>query len=251
MAMRNVIRDLVLVVVLLGVANMAPHANTTPSATQTLSQLSSGMTGIYRLAYLKGSGRRKETLALVHQGRIVEVHTRTAVARAYSRRQVQVRPADTKELSGETFNQLIVLAGGVNKNVAVATSSVQQSFLQTAGLGNVNGNGAPPLVVPPQDGQCPPAYEPHMTFQDGHKQLDCRLTSEAPPSLSDRVAVWWEDLDLVSSARAFLLWKWTMEAATSVQRWGFTYTDNWGNTGLTSWEFNGFGFQIAYLDTPG
>ena len=107
------------------------------------------------------------------------------------------------------------------------------------------------MVVPPTNGQCPFAYEMKITFKDGRKQLECRLKAELSPELLERMLAWWSGTDFIATAYAYMEWRWTMLAATSINHWGFMHTDNWQGSGVSGWEFNGFGFEILYLDTPG
>lgn len=241
----------ILVLVLLVVFSAVPRAATAPSATQALKSLPANATGIYRLAYLNSSGSQKETLALVKDGRIVELHSRTTQQQSYLKREVRSKPAQAVNLGSSTFNQLISLAGGINKNVNSSSAATKQNFLNTAGLAGASGGGSTPLVVPPEKGQCPFAYELKITFKDGRKHVECRLKAELSPKLIERMLAWWSGTDFIPTAYAYMEWKWTMLAATSINHWGFMHTDNWGGTGVSGWEFNGFGFEILYLDTPG
>lgn len=248
--MPKVMSTMIFLVALVAVAAV-PRAATAPSATQALKDLAADMTGVYRLAYLNSSGAQKETLALVHQGRVVEVHTRTAQQHAYLQRRVKSRPAKSVALASATFNQLITIAGGVNKNVNALPTATQQSFLKTAGLAGGSSGGSTPLVVPPQNGQCPSAYELHITFKDGRKQVECRLKADLPRGLLERMLAWWDGIYRVAEAHAYYEWQFKVKYALEFWNWGFRHDDNWGGTGVSGWEFNGFGFQVLYLDTPG
>src|SRR5436190_11907930 len=104
--MRKPIRPLIILLVLV-VFSTVPRAATAPSAAPALDQLAANMTGIYRLAYLNSSGAQKETLALVYQGRVVELHSRTVQQHTYLNRQVHARPGSTVTLGTGIFNQLI------------------------------------------------------------------------------------------------------------------------------------------------
>lgn len=229
---------------------MAPRAATGPTATQEMRQLTADMTGIYRLASLNSSGSHKEVLALVHQGRVLEVHARTVQRRQYLKRQVQARSAGV-DLSPAAFDQLIGIAGGLNRSVALAPSSTRQAFLAAAGLAGTASSGPKPLVVPPQGGQCPAAYEPHANFDGGRKNIECRLKAEAPRSLGDRALAWWSQLSLIGAAQAYSDFRWTIMALVDVQHWGVEWTDNFQGTGVSAWAFSGFGFQASYFDIPG
>ena len=101
--MSRAIRWMILLVGLVGFS-VVPRAATAPTAAQALQNLSANMTGIYRLAYLNSGGSQKETLALINQGRVVEVHTRTVQQRSYLNRKIQTRPANTVNL-GERYSQ--------------------------------------------------------------------------------------------------------------------------------------------------
>lgn len=229
----------------------APRAATVPSATQALTELAANMTGIYRLAYLNSGGAQKETLALVHQGRVVEVHTRRVQQQSYLQRKVQSRPAKSVNLASGTFNQLIAIAGGVNQNVSSSSPASQQNFLKTAGLaGSGSGGGKTPPVVPATNGQCPFAYELHISFKDGRKQVECRLKADLPLDLIEQMFAWSKNALSVSVAYAYYEWQWKVKYALEFWNWGFTHNDNWGGAGVSGWEFNGFGFQVLYLDTP-
>ena len=248
--MSKVIRWMILLVGLVGFSAM-PRAATAPTAAQALHNLSANMTGIYRLAYLNSGGRQKETLALVNQGRVVEVHTRTVQQHAYLNRKIQARPANTANLGSATFNQLISIAGGINHNVNNSTATVKQNFLKTAGQSS-GGGGSLPMSVDPVNGKCPIAYELKVGMgPSGHKSLRCYLKTDLPPSLMERMLTWWRAVDPVGSAYAYLEWRWKMSAAVDIMNWGFSHTDNWGGAGVSGWEFNGFGFQVLYLDMPG
>lgn len=248
--MSRAIRALIVLVVLV-VFFAVPRAATAPSPTQTLHNLSANMTGIYRLAFLNSANSQKETLALVNQGRVIEVHTRTVQQHVYLKRNVRARPAQTVNLSNSTFNQLITISGGVNQNVNNLSPAAKQNFLKTAGQSG-GSSGSMPLIVDPVNGKCPAAYDFRVGVDaNGHKSFKCYIKSDLPPSLIERMLTWWHAIDPISSAYAYMEWRWTMLAATSPLHWGFAYHDNYGGAGVSGWEFSGFGFEVLYLDMPG
>jgi hypothetical protein len=248
--MSRAIRWMILLVGLVGFSAV-PRAATAPTAAQALHNLSANMTGIYRLAYLNSGGSQKETLALVNLGLVVEVHTRTVQKHSYLNRKFQARPTNAVNLGGSTFNQLISIAGGINQNVNNSTAVVKQNFLKTAGQ-STGGSGSTPMTVNPVNGKCPAAYDFRVGVDaSGRKTFKCYLKTDLPPSLMERMMAWWRAVDPVSSAYAYLEWRWTMLSATSPFSWGFMHHDNYGETGVSGWEFVGFGFQVLYLDMPG
>lgn len=242
---------LLLIPIALPAFGVAPRAATTPRATAELRELTADMTGIYRLAYVRNSNVAKETLTLVHQGQIKEIHTRTVESRSYLRRKVLKRPGGSVDLNPGTFDQLIRLAGGINRSVSSAPEATRQSFVRTAGLGGGPGAATTPLVVPSQDGRCSASYEPHATFSGARKHLECRLKAERPLRVGERLMAFWQGIDWIAAAHAMWTFKWTMKGLTSPFEWGFEWSDNWGGTGIAAWAVAGFGFEVGYFDMPG
>lgn len=229
------------------------RANVAPIAKQSLSKLSVDMTGIYRLAYLKSAGIDKETLALVHNGQIVEVHTRTVGQLAYLKRKVYKRPTNHVDLKGDIFDKLIEISGGINKNVTKLPPAIQQDFLATAELATAeleNGTNKPLTVPSPESGRCPAEYELYISFKDGRKKIECRIKADLPNNLYKQMLTWWENFNLIAPAYAYIEWRWRVKQAVEFWNWGFRHDNNWGGTGVSGWEFNGFGFEVLYLDMP-
>lgn len=225
-----------------------PQAATNPSASPALHELTPSMTGIYRIATLDSRGSRKETLALVYNGRIREIHTRKMTNHAYLARNVLSKPVNAVSLSSGTFNNLIVIAGGVNRNVNNLTPAILQNFVRTANLdgsGSGGGSNWPPTVPRRFSDPCPFGYEINPANKG-----ECRLKAEMPRDLVDQMLAWLKDSLSVTSAHAYFLFEFRTKYLSSWETWGFTYEDAPGGATGPGWRFTGFGFNIVSFDGP-
>lgn len=223
-----------------------PKAAISASASQALHALTPSMTGIYLMAILDSSGSRKEVLALVYNGRVREIHTRKMTNHAYLGRNVQSRPAQAVSLSSGTFNQLIGIAGGVNRNVNNLTPAILQNFVMTANLdGSGGGSNWPPTVPRRFPDPCPFGYEINPANKG-----ECRLKAEMPRDLVDQMLAWLKDSLSVTSAHAYFLFEFRTKYLSSWETWGFTYEDAPGGPTGPGWRFTGFGFNIVSFDGP-
>lgn len=161
-------------------ATIAQAASIQPGSGASVSKTA---TGIYEIAVTNGSRATYRTLALVDQGRIIELHTRrgtTYLARKAGSPSVRV--------TSQKFNEMITIAGGINRDVNKLPAATRSSFMQKAGLGDsASGDGgSAPLQVPPTDGACPIGYEIHISFATGRKVITCRLAAGVMPEAGER-----------------------------------------------------------------
>lgn len=144
-------------------------------------------TGIYEIVVTTSQQAAYRTLALMHQGAIVEVHTRRD--NAYLSRDAK---SPAIKLSPARFTQLLSIAGGVNRDVNTMPAATRASFYAAA---NLQGSGAanpPPSQLPPANGACPTGYELRLVPDgSGRKALKCVLLThrqDAPSSTETRLA---------------------------------------------------------------
>lgn len=159
----------------LGTAAMAQAASIQPGSGASVSDQA---TGIYEIVVTTGSRATYRTLALLDRGQIIDLHTRrgtTYLARKAGSPAVRV--------TSQKFNEMITIAGGINKDVNKLPAATRDAFLQKAGLGGgaSGGGGSAPLQVPPTDGACPIGYELHISFDTGRKVMTCRLAAGLLP----------------------------------------------------------------------
>lgn len=95
-----------------------------------LSALTQGATGIYELGWLRLGSTDIVVEALLHNGAILQVHSRKGpywlAKRAGSR--------GGKEIAPTKFDELTQVAGGLNRNVGLAANDVQADFARTGDL---------------------------------------------------------------------------------------------------------------------
>jgi len=134
-------------------------------------------TGIYEIVVTSGSRGTYRTLALMDRGRVIELHTRsgtTYLARKAGSPAIRV--------TSQKFNEMITIAGGINKDVNKLPAATRDSFMQKAGLGGTSGDGgSAPLEVPPTGTTCPIGYEFHISYESHRKVMTCRLATGLVP----------------------------------------------------------------------
>lgn len=146
--------------------------------------LSAGATGIYTLGTSTFTGYASATtFALVHQGQIREVHSKSG-GQWMSKRSSQ----GGLGLTSAQFDDLIALAGGLDRNVN--TTNGRDQFLCLAKLAAGCGSGAAPSTgtpgeVAPVGMRCPTGYQLQSTASGGRT---CRLISYAVPPVANRFA---------------------------------------------------------------
>ena len=222
----------------------------TPSV-QSVANVPNGATGIYRMNYLTNvAGQRRETLALWHHGTMKEVHTRTVGQRTYLNR---TRTSQGIRVLPSKFNQLIALTGGLNVNVNTLPVDKQNQFYTLAGLpgtssGSSGSSSVPTTVSDPIRGLCPQYTE--LKILNGVRK--CVPLSYWFDGFKSKMLALWNSLELVPNAYAVLHFRFTMLALGRPMEWGLSYTDSYGGVaGVSAWEFNGFGFQVSWIDMPG
>lgn len=95
-----------------------------------LASLDSGATGVYELGSVrfgKASGRLQ---ALVHHGRVLQVHCR------HDGRWLAKRSGSSggKAIAPTKFDELAVISGGLNQDIRQAPAAARESFARAAGL---------------------------------------------------------------------------------------------------------------------
>lgn len=225
----------------------------------------SSATGIYEIAVATTDGKQvQQALALIHEGALKEVHSRSA--RGYQRREAG---STAIRVSTTAYNQLLTLAGGVNRDANGLPLATRCQFYTVAGI-PTTGMGCPttvttrPATVPPANGTCPAGYELKLATVNGMKQLTCVLMTHAPPlrALRERfawidaptpspprsMADWIEDLIPISTAEARLL-QFHFKSALFLNSISFEYFNpEAGGTDYGAWRFEGFGLLIIWAN---
>ncbi len=136
-------------------------------------------TGVYEIIIATGPKGNYRTLALVDRGRLVDVHTKRGAT--YLARKTG---SPSIRLASKKFDELITIAGGINRNVNNMAGTTRNSFYQVAGLtGAGEAAGQPPMQVPPENNACPLGYQPKLQFIDGRKQVQCVIVTMQSPRI--------------------------------------------------------------------
>jgi hypothetical protein len=202
-------------------------------------QITQQSTGIYTVAGLHRDVRPLSSLALFYKGQMKEIHTKV-VGGTYLHR----KPGSTPiRIQPTTFDQLIAIAGGVDKNVEQLPPDKKNRFYQLAGLSSTPGSPSappPPEVAPDAAGHCPPGYELRPLPKPGK----CVLKAEAPQLDRQWLAAAWERLDLVRQAEA-AIHEINFSLANIFGNIAFSYNDQ-----ERVYRFQGFGFTVVWDDNP-
>lgn len=95
-----------------------------------LASLDSGATGVYELGTVQFGNESGRLQALVHHGRVLQVHCR------HDDRWLAKRSGSTggKAVAPTKFDELATIAGGLNRDVRRAPAMARASFARAAGL---------------------------------------------------------------------------------------------------------------------
>lgn len=95
-----------------------------------LASLDSGATGVYELGSVRFGRESGRVHALVHHGRVLQVHCR------HDGRWLAKRSGSSggKSIAPTKFDELAVIAGGLNQDLRRAPAAVRESFARAAGL---------------------------------------------------------------------------------------------------------------------
>ena len=225
-------------------------------------------TGIYEVAVLTTDASRvMKALALVHQGKLREVHSRSSTK--YQRRAAGSTPV---RVPTGSYDKLLALSGGANRDANSLPLATRCQYYTLAGLATT-GMGCPtttsgpmPSTVAPTNGTCPLGYEIKLSLVNGVKQLTCVLITFVPPRPSgeqwfasldtyllpyaQRTTAWIGRLSPVSVAEARLV-ALRFDSSMFFQSVKFTYEPADVSTTATSgWRFEGLGLLIVWIDDP-
>ena len=105
-----------------------------------LASLDSGATGVYELGSVHFGGESGRVQALVHHGRVLQVHCR------HDGRWLAKRSGSSggKAIAPTKFDELSVIAGGLNQDIRRAPAAVRESFARAAGLVLLDTNAPAP-----------------------------------------------------------------------------------------------------------
>ena len=105
-----------------------------------LGSLDSGATGVYELGSVRFGKESGRLQALVHHGRVLQVHCR------HDERWLAKRGGSSggKAIAPTKFDELSVIAGGLNQDIRQAPAAVRESFARAAGLVLLDANTPPP-----------------------------------------------------------------------------------------------------------
>ncbi|MFO1378597.1 MAG: hypothetical protein U1F14_16520 [Steroidobacteraceae bacterium] len=221
-------------------------------------------TGIYEIAVATtDTGKVQKALALTHKGSLKEVHSRSSTA--YQRREAG---STTIRVPTATYDKLLALAGGTNRDVNTMSLATRCQFYVLAGI-PTTGMSCPtstpaPSTTTPTGGTCPSGYEIKYVLVGGRKQLTCVLITLAPQlpetseqfawlesaaaSFGHRVADWAQRLSPIPVAEARLI-KLTFSSRLLYQDVTFAYLGaEAGGTDYGAWRFDGFGFGITWVN---
>jgi hypothetical protein len=95
-----------------------------------LGSLDSGATGVYELGSVRFGKESGRLQALVHHGRVLQVHCR------HEGRWLAKRSGSSggKAIAPTKFDELSVIAGGLNQDIRQAPATVRDRFARAAGL---------------------------------------------------------------------------------------------------------------------
>lgn len=95
-----------------------------------LASLDSGATGVFELGTVRFGNATGQLQALVHHGRVLQVHCR------HDGRWLAKRGGSTggKAIAPTKLDELSAIAGGLNQDVRQAPAATRQSFARAAGL---------------------------------------------------------------------------------------------------------------------
>lgn len=233
--MKPIIGAIAITLTLVAAAAAATPQVTAGSGAQLVTSQS---TGIYVIANLNNAGRVRQTLTLFHKSQLKEVHTRKTVSGTYLARTAN---SQAIRIPTATFNQLIAVAGGVDRNVETLPAAKRNQFYQLANLGDTA--PAPhPQVPPGPTGKCPPGYE----LIKLPLPPKCRLLSRGPSGLTDWLASLWSRFPLVPEAEAVAIKLFEFALSNVFSNIQFQWDD-----GLEVYQFRGFGFTVMWTDGPG
>jgi len=197
-------------------------------------------TGIYALANLQGIRTSGQALALFHKGTLVEIHAKSSTG-AYL-----TRTASNKaiKLSPATYNELLKMAGGINKNIETLSPDKREAFYRLAGLSQPQGGTTLPLILDPQNGTCPKGYQLKRTTT-GFK---CVVISSLPNSLLRDLAALWESATFIAEAEARLI-SFAFKLSNLFTDVIFQYeSPEAAGLDVGAYVFKGFGFDIRWTD---
>jgi hypothetical protein len=105
-----------------------------------LGSLDSGATGVYELGSVRFGKESGRLQALVHHGRVLQVHCR------HDGRWLAKRNGSSggKAIAPTKFDELSVIAGGLNQDIRQAPAAVRESFARAAGLVVLDANTPEP-----------------------------------------------------------------------------------------------------------
>ena len=220
-------------------------------------------TGIYEIAVATTDSRRMQTaLALVHNGALKEVHSRSSAG--YQRREAG---SSAIRVSTGTYDQLLALAGGTNRDVNTLPLATRCRFYSLAAIPTTSMDCPTSTLLPattsPVNGACPSGYALKLVLVNGTKQLRCVLLTRVPPALGPEARLaavrtaqppgrslgeWIERLIPISTAEARML-QFSFKSELFAGPLSFSYlSPEAGGTDYGGWRFDGFGFQIIWAN---
>jgi hypothetical protein len=215
-----------------------PNATAFAQAPNIEDAIRAKVTGIYRAVTVTNNrGAKFETLVLLHQGQVQEVHTRKQTGAYFQKRSGQ----SIKPMSTTAFNNLIQTAGGLGRNVET-NPTLKAQFYQAAELST--GSTPSPSPLPP----CPSDYRTMTPLQKQKVQTDPRY--RACLSLYERGLLHYAAArGQFQPVRIEILY-FSIMVDNLFRPWGFEM-----NTGGVegAYAFNGFGITAiwqTYPDSP-
>lgn len=202
-------------------------------------------TGVYHLVTVDEQ-RRHQVIALAHKGKVLEIHAKKAAGGYLTRGS----GSTAIKVSPQTFNQLIAIAGGLNRDIESLPAAKKNEFYALAGLGSTPTSQTPrPFeVAPGSNNTCPPGYGLKTKKTAGSIVRICEILSyqERNDSLLATLANWWAsaNLDLITSAHARLL-HFQFKLADFFQ---FAVMMDDGNlsSGEQTWRIQAAGFDVLF-----
>lgn len=219
-------------------------------------------TGIYEIARLEGQKVQK-ALALVHRGTLQEVHSRGTIG--YQRREAG---STAIKISTAAYEKLLTLAGGPNRDVNTMPLVTRCEFYGLAGIPTAGMtcpvSRPPPAKVAPSGDSCPSGYQKRLEKIDGKAQWICVPVVQAPASrtvdellvqalparapTSRTIAAWIERLLPIATAEArILMLQFKSDMFFRPISFGL-FSPEASGTEYGGWSFQGFGFDIRWLN---